>query len=181
TFPAEYSGFDELAFNTGAATDQGVPIGDGHPALKDMRVRQAIAYAIDRQTLVDKVLGGRGTVGTSIIPPIYADTHYDPGSDTRQFDIAKANQLLDDAGYTKGSDGIRTMPGGGRKLVFRLFGRDDSPTSKDSVQYIAAWLKEIGIQANVQIVSEDNLTQIIGDGKYDMFEWGWVVEPDPDY
>ena len=38
TFPATYSGFDEIAFNTGAALDDGTPIGDGHPALKDKRV-----------------------------------------------------------------------------------------------------------------------------------------------
>jgi peptide/nickel transport system substrate-binding protein len=181
TVPAVYSGFDELAFNTGAATDQGVPIGDGNPILKDKRVRQAIEYAIDRKTLVEKVLGGHGQQGTSIIPPIYASTHYDPGSDTRTFNIDKANQLLDNAGYTKGGDGIRVDPSSGKKLTFRLFGRDDSPTSKDSVQYIQGWLQQIGIQANVQIVSENKLTEIIGNGEYDMFEWGWVVEPDPDY
>jgi peptide/nickel transport system substrate-binding protein len=49
------------------------------------------------------------------------------------------------------------------------------------VQYIAGWLAKIGIDVKTQIVSEDNLTQIIGDGAYDLFEWGWVVEPDPDY
>ncbi len=181
TVPAEYFGFDELAFNTGAATDTGVPIGDGSPILKDKRVRQAVNYAIDNKTLVSKVLGGYGEVGTSIIPDIYANTHYNPGDKTRNYDPAKANEILDGAGYTKGSDGIRVDPASGKKLSFRLFGRDDSPTSKDSVQYIQGWLKAVGIDTQVQIVSEDKLTQIIGDGEYDMFEWGWVVEPDPDY
>ncbi len=181
TVPAEYTGFDELAMNTGAATDKGVPIGDGNPALKDKRVRQAINYAIDTKSLVSKVLGGYGEEGTSIIPTIYAKEHYDPGSATRTFNLDKANQILDDAGYTKGSDGIRVDPATGKQLKFRLFGRSDSPTSKDSVQYIAGWLGKIGMSIQTQIVSEDNLTQIIGDGAYDMFEWGWVVEPDPDY
>jgi peptide/nickel transport system substrate-binding protein len=181
TFPAQYSGFDELAFNTGAATDTGVPIGNGNPALKDKRVRDAIGYAIDTKTLVTKVLGGYGTQGSSIIPPIYATLHYDPGTAGRTFDIAKANQLLDDAGYTKGPDGIRVDPATKKPLDLRLFGRDDSPTSKDSVQYIQGWLQQIGIKVSVQIVSEDKLTEIVGNGEYDMFEWGWVVEPDPDY
>jgi peptide/nickel transport system substrate-binding protein len=181
TVPAEYSGFDELAMNTGAATDKGAAIGDGNPALKDKRLRQAIDTAIDRKTLVDKVLGGYGQQGSTIIPPIYALTHLEPANH-RDFDIAKANQMLDDAGYTKGSDGIRTDPNnGGKKLSFRLFGRDDSPTSKDSVQYIEGWLKQIGIDTQVQIVSENKLTDIIGNGEYDLFEWGWVVEPDPNY
>ncbi len=181
TVPAEYSGFDDLAFNTGAATDAGVPIGDGSPILKDKRVRQAINYAIDRDLLVSKVLNGYGQVGTSVIPDIYAGTHYDPGSDNRGFDIGKANKILDDAGYTAGSDGIRVDPSSGKRLSFRLFARDDSTESQESVHYIQGWLKQIGIEADVQIVSENRLTELIGNGDYDMFEWQWVVEPDPDY
>lgn len=44
-----------------------------------------------------------------------------------------------------------------------------------------SWLKDIGIDATVKVVAEDNLSEIIGLGTFDMFEWGWVVEPDPDY
>ncbi len=179
TVAATYTGFDELAMNTGAATDQGAPIGDGNAVLKDKRVRQAIDYAIDKKALVTKVLGGHGEIGTSIIPTIYALNHFDPGDQGRGYDPAKANQILDDAGYAKGADGIRTS--GGKRLTLRLFGRSDSPTSKDSVQYIQGWLKAVGIDAQVQIVSEDKLTEIIGNGEFDLFEWGWVVEPDPDY
>ena len=180
TFGAAYSGFDEIAMNTGAATTTGQPIGDGNPALKDLRVRQAIQYAIDRKTLVDKVLGGYGSVGSSVIPPLYASRHWDPGSQAYTFDLNKANQILDDAGYKRGSNTIRVSPNG-KPLAFRLFGRSNSPTSRQTVQYVQNWLQQIGIQVNVQIVSEDNLTQIIGNGAFDLFEWGWVVEPDPDY
>jgi peptide/nickel transport system substrate-binding protein len=181
TFSAAYSGFDEVAFNTGAALDNGTPIGDGHPALKDKRVRVAIAHAIDTKTILDRVYGGHGTTGTSIIPPLYKNLHYDPGATTYKFDIAEANSELDAAGYKKGKGGIRTMPDGTRPLKFRIFGRSNSQESKQTVQFVAGWLKEIGIQADVKIVSEDSLTEIIGEGKYDMFQWGWVVEPDPNY
>jgi peptide/nickel transport system substrate-binding protein len=142
-------------------------------------VRLAIDHAIDRKTLVDKVLRNHGTAASGVIPPIYADLHWNPGSAERAFDLAKANEILDTAGYAKGSDGIRAKDG--RKLEFRLFGRENSEESKKSVEYIRDWLKEIGIQANVQIMSEDNLTEVIGQGNYDMFQWGWVVEPDPDF
>ena len=47
------------------------PIGDGHPALKDHRVRRAIAHAIDQQTLLDKVYGGLRQHRDTVIPPIY--------------------------------------------------------------------------------------------------------------
>jgi peptide/nickel transport system substrate-binding protein len=181
TFPAEYSGFDEMAFNTGAALDDGTPIGNGHPALKDKRVRVAIAHAIDTKVINDRVYGGHGTPGTSIIPSLYTKLHYDPGASAYKFDLAEANRELDAAGYKKGAGGIRTMPDGTRPLKFRIFGRSTGQTSKQTVEFVAGWLKDIGIATQTKIVSDDALTEIIGQGKFDMFEWGWVVEPDPNY
>jgi peptide/nickel transport system substrate-binding protein len=183
TVPGEYSGFDELAFNTGAALDTGQPIGDGHPALKDKRVRQAIAHAIDKKALVDRVLGGYGTEATGIIPAIYKDLTFQPSeTEAYTFDLAEANRLLDAAGYkdTNG-DKVREMPDGSRPLRFRLFTRQESNTSQQSVQFIRGWLRDIGIATDVKVVEENRLTEIIGQGEFDMFEWGWVVEPDPDY
>jgi peptide/nickel transport system substrate-binding protein len=178
-----YSGFDELAMNTGAALDDGTPIGDGHPALKDKRLRQAIAHAVDRKALVTRVLHNLGTEATGIIPSIYKDLVYQPGpEEAYNFDLATANKLLDDAGYkdTNG-DKIREMPGGGRPLEFRLFSRRESPTSQQSVQFMKGWLKDIGIATKVSVLEENRLTEVIGQGEFDMFEWGWVVEPDPNY
>jgi peptide/nickel transport system substrate-binding protein len=181
TFPATYSAFDEIAMNTGAALDDGTPIGNGHPALKDKRVRVAIAHAIDSKTINDRVYGGHGTPGTSIIPSLYKKLHYDPGASAYAFDPAEANKELDAAGYKKGSNGIRTMPDGTRPLKLRLFARSSSQTSKQTAPFVAGWLKDIGIDAQTKIVSDDALTELIGQGKFDLFEWGWVVEPDPNY
>jgi peptide/nickel transport system substrate-binding protein len=180
---ADYSGFDELAFNVGAALDTGEPIGDGHPALKDKRVRQAIARAIDRQALVDRVLGGYGTPAFGVIPALYKDLHFAPGDGQGfDFDLAAANQALDQAGYrdTNG-DNVREMPNGGKPLRFRLFARQESNTSQQSVQFMQGWLRDIGIATDVKVIEENRLTEIIGQGEFDMFEWGWVVEPDPNY
>jgi len=66
-------------------------------------------------------------------------------------------------------------------MEMRLFGREDSPESQQSVQYVQGWLKEIGIDAKLTIMAEDKLTDVIGNGEYDMFEWGWGVEPDPNF
>ena len=179
TVPAVYSGFDELAFNTGAALSDGTPIGDGNPLLKDVKLRQAIGWAIDRQALSDKVLGGLGSPGSTIIPPIYANLHLDPANPVT-YDPEKAKSLLDAAGYKVGSDGVRVAPDGSR-LSFRLFGRSDSSTSKKSVEFIKGYLAAVGIEVEVSNLGNSPLTEKIGEGNYDMFEWGWVVEPDPDY
>ncbi len=179
-YPAKYYGFNELSFNTGAALEDGTPIGDGHPALKDKRVRVALSHAVDRNTILDRVLNGTGSVGSTIIPPIYTDLHLEPQTQYG-FDLAKANQLLDEAGYRKGADGIRTMPDGTKPLTLRLLARQESQASQQAAKFIQGWFKDVGVDVSVKVVAEDNLTEIIGRGEFDMFEWGWVVEPDPDY
>lgn len=180
TVAAAYSGFDELSFNVGAALDDGTPIGDGHPALRDLEVRRAIAHAVDTQALVDRALGGYGTPGTTIIPSLYSRLHLEP-ENPYVFDLDEANSILDEAGYQRGADGVREMPDGSQRLSFRLVARQESPSSQTSVQFISGWLADIGIETDVQVISEDTLTEVIGNGEFDMFEWGWVVEPDPDY
>jgi peptide/nickel transport system substrate-binding protein len=179
TYAGKYPGFDELAFNTGAALADGTAIGDGHPALKDKRVRQALNHAIDRDTIIKRALEGHGTPGTTIIPPNYAQLHLTPDS-PYAFDLAKANQLLDAAGYPRSPSGIRQAPGG-KPLQFRLFARQPSQESQQSAKFIQGWFKEVGVGVDISVLAEDNLTEKIGQGNFDMFEWGWVVEPDPDY
>ena len=114
---AKDGSFNQLTMNTGSG-----PIGNGHPALADVRVRQAIAHAVDKDTLVKSVLKGLGSPGQSMnvaVAPKWNLTV--PADKEMDFNIAEANKILDDAGYKKGSDGIREMPDGSKKLNFRLY------------------------------------------------------------
>ena len=120
-----------------------------------------------------------GTPGSTIIPPIYSTLHLDPANPFN-YDPEKAGALLDEAGYTLGADGKRVGPDG-EPLTLRLLGRQESQTSQQTVQFVAGWLEEIGITIDTKIVSEDTLIELNGEGRFDLFEWGWVVEPDPDY
>ncbi|MET8049626.1 ABC transporter substrate-binding protein [Streptosporangium sp. NPDC005286] len=173
--------FNEVAFNVGAATVDGKPIGDGNPALKDPVVRRAVSHAIDRQTLVDKVIGGYGRPGSSVIPQTWTTFHYDPGATVQTFDIARANADLDAAGYKRGSDGIRHTPDGRTKLRLRFFARQEQAESQQVGQYVQGWLKQLGIQVDLRVMAEAKLGEVVGNGEFDMFEWGWGVEPDPDF
>jgi peptide/nickel transport system substrate-binding protein len=179
TVPSVYSGFNQIAFNMGAALTDGTPIGDGSKLVLDPQVRLAIAQAIDRQVLADKVYGGFARPGTTIIPPLYANLHLEPANPV-SFDLEAANATLEAAGYTMGDDGVRVSPDGER-MSLRLLGRQESSESQKVVEYVKDWLSQIGIEAKVRIVSEDSLYEKVGNGDFDMFEWGWVVEPDPDY
>jgi peptide/nickel transport system substrate-binding protein len=96
------------------------------------------------------------------------------------FDLAKAGQLLDAAGYKKGPDGLRTMPNGKPIGTLRLDARSDSTTSLNAMDYFKSWLSQLGIKAQVSTPSSNQLTDIILKGNFDAFYWGWFVEPDPD-
>ncbi|NUS99291.1 MAG: hypothetical protein HOQ11_17955 [Gemmatimonadaceae bacterium] len=69
--------------------------------LRDVRVRQAINYAVDVRTILDQLIGGRGTLAGGVIPPAL-----EGGDSTRHYayDTTKAKQLLAEAGFAKGID-----------------------------------------------------------------------------
>ncbi len=174
-------GFDEIAFNTGSVDTKGKPIGDPNPAVLDPKFRHALGYALNLPQLITKVYQGAGLPGTTIVPPTYSTWHWEPpASEKMTFDLTKAGQLLDAAGYTKGSGGLRTLPNGKPIGTLRLAARSDSQTSLNTMDYFHQWLTDLGIKSEVQTYSSSQLTNVIYKGNFDTFQWGWYVEPDPD-
>ncbi|WP_329047276.1 ABC transporter substrate-binding protein [Amycolatopsis sp. NBC_01488] len=172
--------YDEINLNFGVQNSENQPIGDGNPALKDIRLRKAIVQAIDKQAVVDRVASGLAQVGTGVIPPIYQNYHWEPAANEQvKFDIAAANTALDQAGYAKGADGVRTVPGGG-KLELRLTGHANRPYDQRLAQYVSGWLKDIGITVKQELVSDDELNDRTNSGKYDLAISGYATNPDPD-
>ena len=176
--------FDELAFNcyTGPSL--------GNPVLRDVKFRQALNYAVDKQKLVDIVMMGYTTAGTTIIPPNYyhdPDWHWEPPANEKYtFDLAKARQLLDAAGYkdTDG-DGIREDKQG-KPIVLGLITRDESTGEQQEGKFIAGWFKDIGIKVKLSVMDSSTLSStILNEDKgvlkpdYDMFLWGWYLDYDP--
>ena len=106
--------FEEIGFNTGAIdTETGEPIGDGNPALQDQKFRHALGWAVDNDQIVKTAFQGAAVAGTTIVPSQYTKWHWEPPDDVKfSFDLDKAADELDAAGYTMGSDGKRTMPDG---------------------------------------------------------------------
>ena len=171
--------FYELILNPGAANSTGAPIGTGHPALSDVRVRRAIDQAIDRKALVDRVLGGYGQVGGGYLPPIFSDFHWTPPQ-PRAFDIAAANRALDEAGYARGGDGIRRTPQG-EPLNFDFVLHGDESSDAQVGEFVKQWLSELGISVELQPVSDNQLNDRTVAGDFDMVISGWSANPDPDY
>ncbi len=115
------NGWTQLAFNDYGA-DTGKTIPGGGPstkALLDPAFRDALGYAVDHKALVDRVLGGYGDVGTTIVPPVLTQWHVEPTT-PRKFDIELAKQKLDAAGYQLDANGKR-LDKEGKPINLRMF------------------------------------------------------------
>jgi len=179
----EQGGFDYLVLNSyaGKPPRDESKFDDAHPALLDLKFRQAIAHAIDKETLVARVLSGLGTPGTTMstspnpawIPELTADEDY-------EFDLEKAKQILEDAGYTDSNgNGIREHDG--KDIVLRYAIRTESEYSKPYAEFITGWLKDIGIDTTFSSYDDGQLIEAAGKGDFDLYVWGWTpfVDPDP--
>ncbi len=175
-------GFTEIAFNTGSVDlDTGEPLGDPNPAVLDKNFRFALNFAIDRSQIAEKAAQGAADPAENIIPPAYKPYQWTPPSDDAYaYDPDRTKQLLDEAGYTVGDDGWRTMPDGSPIGKLRLYARSDSETSQATMAYFEEWLRDVQIDSAVTSYESSKLTNVILDGEFDTFEWGWYVEPDPD-
>ena len=98
------------------------------------------------------------------------------------YDPALANSMLDDAGYldTNG-DGLREMPGGGDNIVLRHAVNTDTDLGNAIGELFSGWMKAIGVDVELLTYDQDQLFDVIVEGNYDTFNWGWVpfVDPNP--
>jgi peptide/nickel transport system substrate-binding protein len=174
--------FEEYAFNTGAVDMKtGEPMGDGNPALRDPAFRHALGYAIDVERLAETAYQGALDPGQTIVPAFYDDFHWSPPEEEAfTFDLEEAGRLLDEAGYEAGEDGLRTMPDGSPIGTLRLVGRPEEKRSISSMDFLKEWLSELGIESEVVAMESSRLTNVVLDGDFDVFHWGWYVEADPD-
>ena len=141
-------------------------------------VRQAISLAIDRQKLVDTVFLGQATVGSAgFVHP--ANTFINKDVKT-EFNVAKANTLLDGLGAAKGADGTRVL--GGTALKFDLLVSSTAgPLRTRLAELVAQQLKEIGITVTPKVLESTQVTALtwpefdVRKGRnYDMNMSGWT-------
>ncbi|MGI8427037.1 MAG: ABC transporter substrate-binding protein, partial [Actinomycetota bacterium] len=112
--------------------------------LSDPRLRKAISLAIDNQVLVKSVLGGRGRPGVDGF--IHPESPWAMPNGKHEFDPARANQLLDSAGFTrKDGDGVRKGPDG-KRLEFVALVSNREPENLKALQIIAQMTTGIGVR-----------------------------------
>lgn len=153
-----------------------------HPILKDLRVRQAILHAIDREALAKHATDGAW-------PAAWSDQHprswaHDPGMvGAFRPDPARAARLLDEAGWRLGWDGLRRR--GGQRLILGLTTTQNARRRKNEVAYIQASLRRLGMEVRPEFYPSATLFASppegrLATGRFDMAIWAWDAGPDPD-
>lgn len=159
--------YAELIFNL--KTDE--------PYFQDVRVRQAIAKAIDRTAIIRDVLGGQAVPDDSPIPRSITWA-YDSAAQQPAYDQTAAAKLLDDAGWTL-VNGIRTK--GSTSLSFGLTVSSDVPPYERVAEKVASQLSQVGIVAEVRPVTTASLIHdYLNPRTFDMTLTAFDNGPDPD-
>ncbi len=153
------------------------------PLLQDVRVRQAIAYAIDKQRIVQTLTYGQQKIATWDQP--YWMWSYDPNvTPVYSYDPQKARQLLQQAGYTPGAGGIMTK--NGQTLTLVLVSNSSNVTRRKNSVEVQDMLRKVGIDLQVKYYAGDVLFAPVGEGgilqggKFDLSIAGWYAGVDPD-
>jgi peptide/nickel transport system substrate-binding protein len=143
--------------------------------LNDEKVRQAITLAIDRGQIADTVFPTGTQPATSVL------AHTTPGytdlGALLAHDPAKAAKLLDDDGWTAGSDGIRSKNGAKLRLTATWFA--NAATNQPALELVQQQLKAVGVQLELKELPIAQLAQIQQAGQFDLL-WGNITRADPD-
>jgi peptide/nickel transport system substrate-binding protein len=176
--PAE--GLSRLKANPGVAI-KSFPVGyqyfgfinNERPAVSDVKVRQAIDLAIDRQELVAAI--NAGTPATGAFAPYFPFAAKEP----RNTDLDKAKALLDEAGWEPGSDGVREKDG--HKLSILIVTYPQRPDLVTMMPVVKAALARVGIASDTRVV--ENIGEYAAGGDFDIALWAQHTAPagDPAY
>jgi peptide/nickel transport system substrate-binding protein len=143
------------------------------PILSDVRVRQAIALALDRRRIIEAKMGGRAVVATGMLPPSH--WAYNGEVDRYDHDPERARKLLDEAGYPD-PDG----PGGRPRL--RLSYKTSAEQFRLTLARImAAQLAEVGIEVEVRSFEFGTFFADIKRGNYQLASMQTAEITEPDY
>jgi len=150
-----------------------------HPFLKDKRVRQAIAYAIDKKEIISKVYLNHAVAVDVPIPP----DSWLHDSKWRKYDhnIKEAQKLLEEAGW-KDSDGDKILEkkikGKTTKASFTLYTNDnpENPERKEAAAFIQKQLLDVGIDVKIKVLSWDELLEVIANQDFDMILSGYYLD-----
>jgi peptide/nickel transport system substrate-binding protein len=167
--------YEHLDMNQGAK---------GHPMLKDVKVRQALTQAIDKNDLFSALFPGAPVPDVAACSPAPPGTYWRDESITCQpFDVAAANTLLDEAGW-KDTNGDGTRDKDGEEAVLDACTLAGRPVRQLTLEKVAGYYQAIGVKVNVKLSdimfdswqdTTDESDCSIYRGTYDLSLFAWVL------
>ncbi len=149
-----------------------------HPWFKDRRVRQAIAYGVDKDEIVDVVLFGLGTPATG---PFVPNTWpYNPDVKKYEYNPEKAKELLKDAGW-QDTDGDGVLDRDGMPFEFAILTNAGNTLRKNTATIIQWRLRQIGIKVEIRTLEWSTfINQFIDKRRFAAVLLGWSIGLDAD-
>jgi len=153
------------------------------PLLSNVKVRQALAYATDRQSASTIGEGGQEPAGSQL--GVVTQTYPDWVSPTAQaaddytYSPAKADKVLESIGAVKGPDGIYSL--NGKKLSFTIINNGGYSDWVASLQTVAQGMKAAGIELNVDNLSQNDYNTKLLNGQFQLAYYSETGGPSPYY
>ena len=149
-----------------------------HPFFKDIRVRKAIAYGIDKQEIVDVVLFGLGTIATG--PYLPNTWPYNPNVQKYEYNPEKAKKLLQQAGWID-TNGNGIVDKNGKEFKFTILTNMGNSLRERTATIIQWRLKQIGIKVDIRLLEWSTfINEFIDKRRFEAVILGWSIGLDPD-
>jgi len=149
-----------------------------HPLFRSRKVRQAIAYAIDRQEIIDVVLFGLGNIATG--PYVPNTWPYNPNVKKYPYDPERARALLAEEGWVD-SDGDGWLDRDGKRFAFTIITNMGNDSRRKTATIIQWRLKQIGIKVDIRIIEWSAfINEFIDKRRFEACLLGWSIGLDPD-
>ena len=142
------------------------------PLLRDKRVRQAVACAMDRQAIVDALWRGHARLASSLLPPGHWARAEEGEVAQYPHDVARAQRLLDEAGFPAGKDGVRL------RLTLKT---STDETTRLMAAVLQQQMREAGIALQIRSAEFGTFYSDVTRGAFQMYALRWIgSNEDPD-
>ena len=155
------------------------PLNNQLPQLSDKRVRQALMHALDRQRIIDDLWNGTAQIAHSNLSPKNV-FYYNPNLKQYEYDPERAQTMLDEAGWTLGSDGVREKDG--VKLSFTTTTITGDQARRPIAELAQQMLREVGVDMQLAEAPVASILEGLTQGTLEsgLFNWTYGSTPEPD-
>jgi peptide/nickel transport system substrate-binding protein len=175
-YPAFRKAYQKFRYPSNGYTYFGFNLKD--PRFADRRVRQAFAHAINKQALIDGVLLGLGREATGPYKP--GTWVYNPNVTRYPYDMARARQLLAEAGWRE-RNGAGLLVKDGQPFKFTLLTNQGNDERKKVAEIIQASLRELGVEVDIKVLEWASfIKEYVKKRRFEAIVLGWGIGLDPD-